>query len=469
MKEINTNIKNINVKNKNFKSKEEKSSTNYSLSIKIIIALFVLLMIFLIVYKIKNNNNADLKQQQQINDWFSMYTSSTYAEVSKYIVYGTHFNIEGTLEYTKVSGISIKNVSLIAKNLNSPELIIDSTYNYSDNIISFSTIDKINSGLDLESLKNSNYYLALKVSLTNGDTNYYSLINKTEYPSVTYYSLTKNNTNNKIDIKFDTYNQIPYMCFLISTINALPNDVYDVVIDPGHGGADSGAVYKDYKESSIVLDCAKNLKSNLEDLGLKVLLTRDGSEDNSYKESNTYEDNGRVTVANESHAKISLSLHLNSNTDVKSGGIEVYSPSNCDLTLASLLASNISTYTGANYSSRKSFKQSDGVYVQNFTNADILAFETKAKKQGYEPYKLTKSTPYLYMIREIGGIATNAFVDGRNTNYGANKYYKSNIGIEGYLIELGYMKVSSDLENILSNSNKYMLGISDAIKTFYEL
>ena len=108
-----------------------------------------------------------------------------------------------------------------------------------------------------------------------------------------------------------------------------------------------------------------------------------------------------------------------------------------------------------------------GVYVRNFTKADILAFETRANRDGYEPYNITTSTPYLYIIRETGGISTNAFVDGRNTDYGTNQYYNSNIGIETYLIELGYMSVDKDLTNLVQNSDNYMEAIAESIRSFY--
>lgn len=117
----------------------------------------------------------------------------------------------------------------------------------------------------------------------------------------------------------------------------------------------------------------------------------------------------------------------------------------------------------------KVLKNKSGVYVRNFTNADILAFKTKASKNKYEPYNITTSTPYLYIIRETGGICTNAFVDGRNTVYGKNKYYDSNIGIESYVIQLGYMNVESDLNNIIANSDNYMEGISQSIKSYFNL
>ena len=110
-----------------------------------------------------------------------------------------------------------------------------------------------------------------------------------------------------------------------------------------------------------------------------------------------------------------------------------------------------------------------GVYVRNFTKADILAFETRAKRDGYDAYNITTSTPYLYIIRETGGISTNAFVDGRNTDYGTNQFYNSNIGIETYLIELGFMSVDKDLSNIIQNSDNYMEAIAQSIQSYYNL
>ena len=65
------------------------------------------------------------------------------------------------------------------------------------------------------------------------------------------------------------------------------------------------------------------------------------------------------------------------------------------------------------------------------------------------------------MLRETGGIATGAYVDGRNKAYGTNKFYNSNIGIEAYLLELGYINNSNDMENLLENED----GIVQTVKT----
>lgn len=108
-----------------------------------------------------------------------------------------------------------------------------------------------------------------------------------------------------------------------------------------------------------------------------------------------------------------------------------------------------------------------GVYVRNFTNSDIAAFKSRAEKAKYEPYNITTSTPYLYIIRETGGISTNAFVDGRNKDYGTNKYYNSNTGLESYVVNLGYAKVSSDWNNFINNYEKYSDSISESVLSYF--
>ena len=70
------------------------------------------------------------------------------------------------------------------------------------------------------------------------------------------------------------------------------------------------------------------------------------------------------------------------------------------------------------------------------------------------------------MIRELGGIVTGAYVDGRNKTYGINEYYNSNIGIESYLIELGYINNTNDLDNMLTNKNLYVEAIGNTVKEY---
>src|SRR5699024_1829226 len=68
---------------------------------------------------------------------------------------------------------------------------------------------------------------------------YYSVTNNSSYENLEYYTLTKNNKNNKIDIEWNTYEEIPTLRFTIKE-TTLPENVYDITIDPGHHAKDSG-------------------------------------------------------------------------------------------------------------------------------------------------------------------------------------------------------------------------------------
>ena len=88
----------------------------------------------------------------------------------------------------------------------------------------------------------------------------------------------------KINIGFDVFKSndedMSYIKFSVAKAK-LPASVYDISIDPGHGGSDPGAISGKYKEAEIAMKYSAELKQKLEDLGLKVILTRDGTEDTS--------------------------------------------------------------------------------------------------------------------------------------------------------------------------------------------
>ena len=435
---------------------------NKDKKIKIVVVFFIILMAFLIFNKFRTKNEVENNTELKTQAIFENINEFNTAKINKFIIYGTHLNLDGSIELPKISDISIYSVHVVVKNIDGKEEPMDCTYTYKNNILTFSTTDKINKGLSLEDLENTNYYLFLKVILSNSEERYYSFENTSKYTNTTYYTISK---KNKIDIKFDTFSGTKFLGIFVSKIEELPNDVYDIAIDASHGGKDTGAKFKKYTESDLVLKYAKNLKQKLENKGYKVFISRDGSESSDQDLSDVYAENGRINTIQESHSKLLLSLNING-TKSKTGGIEIYAPTNCDIKFAKSLADNIVKKTETSYSSVKLFKQDNGVYVRNFKDYDILNFKGSAILHKYEPYTITKLTPYQYMIREVGGIATNAFVDGRNTSYGKNKYFDSNIGIEAYILELGYMNVQKDLNNIVKNENLYVDAIVEAIENY---
>jgi N-acetylmuramoyl-L-alanine amidase len=92
---------------------------------------------------------------------------------------------------------------------------------------------------------------------------------------------------------------------------------FRIVIDPGHGGNDLGAVRDSFVESKIVLQIAKLLKSEIENLNVHdVYLTREKDEPLSLKD--------RVSKANEIGADLFVSLHANTSSQPLWSGMEFY-------------------------------------------------------------------------------------------------------------------------------------------------
>ena len=259
------------------------------------------------------------------------------------------------------------------------------------------------------------------------------------------------------EVKNRTYK---YLTFSLEN-SILPDDTYDIVIDAGHGGKDRGEFSNGVSEANLTLEYAKMLKEALEAKGYKVAMTRTDENNDTYTYNNMYGQNGRIGLACQTHAKLMISLHVNSGF-IALNGAEVYCPCNSDITFAKDLANKIVEKTSIEYSSNNTNKVANGVYVEGYTEKNIKELAESAKNKGYEPYAITTDTTYKYTIREVGGLATNAYVDGRNPAYEKNPYYNSPSGIECYQLELGYIK--TDLDKLLSEKAAYVEAISEAIE-----
>lgn len=98
---------------------------------------------------------------------------------------------------------------------------------------------------------------------------------------------------------------------------ALGLKIKTIVIDPGHGGKDPGAVYNKLKEKDIVLEIAKYLRDYLkQDPSLKIHMTRDTDIFIPLEE--------RTAIANKLKADIFVSVHANAAKNTKASGIETF-------------------------------------------------------------------------------------------------------------------------------------------------
>jgi len=103
-----------------------------------------------------------------------------------------------------------------------------------------------------------------------------------------------------------------------SLIRALGLKIGRIVIDPGHGGHDTGTIGPNgVEEKNVVLDVGKRLGKLLQTrMGADVVFTRD---DDSFIPLET-----RTALANQQEADLFVSIHANSSRDEDARGVETY-------------------------------------------------------------------------------------------------------------------------------------------------
>ncbi|QUB95124.1 N-acetylmuramoyl-L-alanine amidase [Leptotrichia sp. oral taxon 218] len=93
------------------------------------------------------------------------------------------------------------------------------------------------------------------------------------------------------------------------------NKKYTIVVDPGHGGHDSGARGNGYNEKDIALQVATRLANNLR-RDYNVIMTRDSD---FFVPLDT-----RAKIGNDANADFFISIHLNSGSSSSANGTEVF-------------------------------------------------------------------------------------------------------------------------------------------------
>lgn len=115
----------------------------------------------------------------------------------------------------------------------------------------------------------------------------------------------------------------------ISNLNTTPPPLAGkkIVLDPGHGGADPGALGRvlGVQEKDVNLDVSLKLRDLLVGMGADVRMTRDSDTSVAPPGSSKREElQARVDVANKWKADVYVSVHSNSFTRTDKNGTECY-------------------------------------------------------------------------------------------------------------------------------------------------
>lgn len=121
-----------------------------------------------------------------------------------------------------------------------------------------------------------------------------------------------------------------------------------IIIDPGHGGADPGAMVGDIKEADINMDISLELKKLLEKEGAHVKLTREGDKGFVPEKRMKYSEraailNLRKEYAEEENAHMLLSIHVNSSSESSAAGAIVFYADEKSRILAQAIQQRISS------------------------------------------------------------------------------------------------------------------------------
>ena len=146
------------------------------------------------------------------------------------------------------------------------------------------------------------------------------------------------NSNNDTKTKSSTTEDTIKKAKNTTTNKNSENSKITVMIDPGHGGTDSGAV-KYVVEKDINLKVGLLVRENLEALGYNVIMSRETDKTLSYGKDRTQKSNN--------HATICISIHCNSGGGGSAKGIETFYPTAGKNTLASHIQSEVIKETNA--------------------------------------------------------------------------------------------------------------------------
>ncbi len=174
-----------------------------------------------------------------------------------------------------------------------------------------------------------------------------------------------------------------------------------IYLDPGHGGYDPGAYYKNVKESELNLQLSNRIMKALKDDGATVYLTRyddyELSVNNAYNRKRS-DLSRRANIINKSGCDMFISVHLNASENETWYGAQVYydkiNPEN--VKIASILQEELGRYLNTS----RDYKENNTKYLQHRINRPGVLLEAGFLSNESERYLLQKQS-YQDKIAEV--------------------------------------------------------------------
>jgi len=153
-----------------------------------------------------------------------------------------------------------------------------------------------------------------------------------------------------------------------ATRSPTPKPFAVVVLDPGHGGQDSGAMCGGVMEKDLTLDVARRVDRLLNSQGIATLMTRLGDSYVSLAD--------RAAFGNRANDSIFISIHFNEDNKPVAGGVETYYAAH-QIASGSSLVSWLPFFSRTSSSSPKPESQSLAGFIQ-----EALVARTRSVDRG---------------------------------------------------------------------------------------
>lgn len=170
------------------------------------------------------------------------------------------------------------------------------------------------------------------------------------------------------------------------------DDIATIVLDPGHGGADSGAIgYRRVYEKKAVLDIARRARDILKAQGLNVRMTRD--QDYFVPLSK------RTSLARQWGADLFVSIHFNAADNASVSGIETYVCSSAGFASTMGGRADPRAYTGNRFDTKNTLL---AYYLHRGMLQQVKAIDRGIKHARFE---VLRSAPCPAVLLECGFIS----------------------------------------------------------------
>ena len=215
------------------------------------------------------------------------------------------------------------------------------------------------------------------------------------------------------------------------------NKKYTIVVDPGHGGRDSGARGNGYNEKDIALQVATRLANNLRQ-DYNVIMTRDSD---FFVPLDT-----RAKIGNDANADFFISIHLNSGSSSSANGTEVFYFSKKDQESYSTQVAKFENKVDGSYGD---------VPFSDFILNDIF-------------YKKNQKTSQAIAESVLNNLINTTGLRRRGV-FGANFAVLRGSNSPAILVELGFMNNYSDLSQYLTpdGQERAANAIGNAIRSYF--